>query len=400
MLSKNVAVVYFAGLLQGLALVSFPAISSIFTNPQEFNLSSLEYGSLFIPQAILSIIASFWSTRLVQCKSIKFVFLVGLAANLLSMFLLAISSFFIKGQTVAYGILLLATASLGIGFGLTVPSLNNFAAQFFPKKIDSAVLVLNALLGLGTALAPLLVVVFIDFGFWWGLPSLLTILLLGLLLFCLPLFLQGKTNTMQQDTHYKKQAALPKLFWLFAVFALLYGILETINGTWATIYMNKNQHATTALSSLALGLFWSMVTFGRIFFSVIVRFFSSQSTFCLLPFVIAIAFLMITFLPSYNAHLGVLAFGLAGLGCSALLPLIISFGDQMFPKIETSIAGNLIASYLLGYGIAAFGIGSLQEWAGWNLPTIFGIGTVIAIVLGILSFMIKSKIRAKDLQKR
>ena len=35
---------------------------------------------------------------------------------------------------VAYGILLLATASLGVGFGLTVPALNTFAAAFFPQR--------------------------------------------------------------------------------------------------------------------------------------------------------------------------------------------------------------------------------------------------------------------------
>lgn len=314
------------------------------------------------------------------------------------MFLLGISSFFVK-QPIAYGILLLATTSLGIGFGLTVPSLNNFAAQFYPKRIDSAVLVLNALLGLGTALAPILVMIFIDFGFWWGLPSLLAILLLSLLLFSFPLSLHGKTENMRHHANYKKES-VPKLFWLFAVFALLYGLLETINGNWAMIFMNKNLHATANLASLALSLFWTMVTLGRIFFSVIARFFSSQKTFCLLPFVIAIAFLMITFLSSGNARLGALAFGLAGIGCSALLPLVISFGDQLFPKIETSIAGNLIASYLLGYGIAAFGIGSLQDWIGGSLLTIFGIGTIIAILLGILSFIISKKIRSVGLQKR
>ena len=57
--------------------------------------------------------------------------------------------------------LLLATTSLGIGFGFTVPALNTFTAAFNPTKVDSAVLVLNALLGLGTALAPLFVAVFV-----------------------------------------------------------------------------------------------------------------------------------------------------------------------------------------------------------------------------------------------
>lgn len=398
MLSKNVVVVYLAGLLQGLALVCFPATSAIFTNPHEFNLSSSEYGGLFVPQAILSIIAALLSNKFAQLKSIKLVFLVGLAANLLSMLLLCLSAFFIEEQAVAYGILLFATASLGIGFGLTVPSLNNFAALFFPKKIDSAVLVLNALLGLGTALAPILVVIFIKFGFWWGLPSLLALLLLALLLYSFPLSLEEKTKNELPGANLQEKSPFPKLFWLFALFALFYGILETFNGNWATIYMHKNLHTTTSIASLALALFWTMVTLGRIFFSVIARFFSSQRAFCLLPFVIAIAFLIISFLSFGKGVIGVLTFGLAGLGCSALLPLIISFGVQAFPTIHNSVPGNLIAIYLLGYGIAAFGVGSLQQWVGWDLPIMFGLGAILAIILGVLSFLIKIKITSKELK--
>ena len=59
--------------------------------------------------------------------------------------------------------------------------------------------------------------------------------------------------------------------------------------------------------------------------------------------------------------LGILAFGLAGLGCSALLPLTISFGQEELTAIAASVAGGLIAFYQMGYGIAAFGVGPLQS---------------------------------------
>ena len=50
-------------------------------------------------------------------------------------------------RRVAYALLLFATSSLGVGFGFTVPALNTFTAAFNPDKVDSSVLVLNALLG-------------------------------------------------------------------------------------------------------------------------------------------------------------------------------------------------------------------------------------------------------------
>ena len=51
-----------------------------------------------------------------------------------------------------------------------VPALNTFTAAFHPDGVDKAVLTLNALLGLGTALAPVFVAIFVGVGAWWGLP--------------------------------------------------------------------------------------------------------------------------------------------------------------------------------------------------------------------------------------
>ena len=37
---------------------------------------------------------------------------------------------------------------------------------------------------------------------------------------------------------------LPARFWVFAGFALLYGMVETINGNWATVYMSSSLGAS------------------------------------------------------------------------------------------------------------------------------------------------------------
>ena len=67
-------------------------------------------------------------------------------------------------------LLLVATASLGLGFGLTLGSISTYAGAFQPQRRDVALTALNVLLGLGTALSPLLVAVFLDIGKWWYLP--------------------------------------------------------------------------------------------------------------------------------------------------------------------------------------------------------------------------------------
>jgi hypothetical protein len=55
--------------------------------------------------------------------------------------------------------------------------------------------------------------------------------------------------------------------------------------------------------------------------------------------------------------------------------------------LGASVPGGVIAFYQLGYGIAAFGAGPLQD-AGVGLPTIFGFTAVAAVVMGGLSFVL------------
>ena len=80
-------------------------------------------------------------------------------------------------------------------------------------------------------------------------------------------------------------------------------------------------------------------------------------------------------------------FALAGLGCSALLPLTISFGEEDLTAMAAAMAGGVIAFYQLGYGIAAFGVGPLHD-AGISLSRIFGFTAIIAATMGLLSFFI------------
>ncbi len=168
---------------------------------------------------------------------------------------------------------------------------------------------------------------------------------------------------------------------------MLYGFCETLNGNWSQLDMTDELGASTTEAALALTAFWGMVTVGRVLFAAIQRRFPSRLTFHLLPFVLAGAFVIIAVLPDDEPALGVLAFGLAGLGCSALLPLTISFGQEELKAFAAGTAGGVIAFYQLGYGIAAFGVGPLLN-GGVGLPTIYAFSAVIAACMGVWSFAV------------
>jgi MFS family permease len=230
----------------------------------------------------------------------KRVYLAGLVAGLCSMGLLIVSAYVSDRQSLAYPLLLLATAFLGAGFGLTVPALNTLAAAFHREATNRAILVLNALLGLGTVLAPVFVA------------------------------------------------------------------------------------------------FWGMVTLGRVLFAALERSLPPRVTYHLLPFVLAAAFVVIALLPNDSPWLGVLVFALAGLGCSALLPLTISFGQDELTTFSAAVAGGVIACYQLGYGIAAFGVGPLLDH-GVGLPTIYWAAAVVALGLAAMSLMVARRPRTASL---
>jgi len=271
-----------------------------------------------------------------------------------------------------------------------VPAFNTFTAAFFPRKVDQAILTLNALLGLGTALAPIFATIFVGVGFWWGLPLLMGALTLALIFFTLQLPLHDGKATEPTPTQ-GTTSSIPARFWLYAAFALVYGICETMSGNWATVYMSTTLGASTTLSSLSLTLFWVMVTAGRILFAATEKWVPERWTYRALPVVMTLAFVATAAVPKDQPVLAILCFGLAGLGCSALLPLVISFGQEELTTMSVAVAGGLIGFYQMGYGIAAFGVGPLQSGAGWSLAEIYRGAAFFALALAVLAFLIIGK---------
>jgi fucose permease len=390
---REIGLVYLAGLVQGVALVTFPAASSIFTNPQDYGFSSTQYGAMFLPQVVLAILASSLAPAFARRWTLKRVLLLGLGSDLVSMTLLALSSLVMSSGSLAYGMLLLATAALGLGFGATIMALNTFAEAFFPDRADSAVLALNALLGTGTALAPLFVAVFLGLGVWWLLPVLVGAALLVLLLFSTRAPLQTAADRgAPGNTGFLR--GLPRRFWLYAATVLLYGIVETVNGNWSTLYLTQQRGVPTQWASLALTAFWAMVTIGRVLVALVSSRVPSRWIYPGLPVLLVLAFLLVAQVSTASG--GILAFGLAGLACSAFLPLSISFGGQEFPHLTAVVSGELIAFYQVGYGIAAFGVGPLHDKAGIPLSAIYAGASLVAGAMIVLAFIVAKLLKAKS----
>jgi predicted MFS family arabinose efflux permease len=234
------------------------------------------------------------------------------------------------------------------------------------------------------------VAVFVGLGFWWGLPLTSAVLLAALTAVSVTLPLRADAPAPRGAA--RAGRGIPSRFWVFAAFAVLYGICETLNGNWSQLDMTSELGASTTEAALALTAFWAMVTVGRVVFAAIERRVPSRLTYNVLPFLLAGTFVLIGFLPDGGVVLGVLAFALAGLGCSALLPLTIGFGQEELVSMSAAAAGGVIAFYQVGYGLAAFGVGPLLDH-DVELPTVYKLAAFVAAVMGLVSLVVTRRRR-------
>lgn len=267
-----------------------------------------------------------------------------------------------------------------------MPALNVLVVGLRPRTADQGVLLLNAMLGVGTALAPLLLALFSDLGIWWGLPLSLVATLAALLIIGhrLPLRVTPPMSTTA------RRSPIPSRFWLFAGVAVLYGVCETISGNWSGPTMSTQFHADATLAAVALSAFWAAMTAGRLLFAAMEKVVPARWIFRLMPILAVAAYGAIGLLPDPTPALGIGLFAAAGLGCAAVLPSTISFGQADLTQMRGSADGTLIAFYQIGYAAAAFSVAPLVA-AGLDITTIFVAAATAAAIMIVGIFWITTR---------
>ena len=281
--------------------------------------------------------------------------LVGLAADTVAMALLVISNS-VRTDAVAFPMLLVVTGCLGLGFGLTLGSISTYAGAFQPQRREVALTALNVLLGLGTALSPLLIAVFLDIGEWWYLPLLTAIGLAAVLVVTL-----GQPLVAERRRSRRRPARPTDSASLLAVRRrprrLRRGRDDVRElGHHPARRRRRRRHLGDLRARRVLGgghrrsRSSSPSSSDRV---------GSTRIYVVLPWAIAVALLIAPAADSAGA--GIAVFALAGLACSGFFPMTIGYGESSFPGMVELAAGWLIAAYQIGYGLAAFGGGALQE---------------------------------------
>ena len=383
----EISLVYFAAVVQGLALVTFPAASAIFTSPEGFGFDSTRYGTMFLPQVVLAVLASGLAPKLARRWGLRRILLVGFAGDLISMALLAASRLLLDAPDLAFGLLLVATGALGLGFGATVMALNTYAETFFPDNADRAVLLLNALLGLGTALAPVLVAVSVVIGAWWLLPGRRGMHSGVDLCDCSDAAAESpsRDRPVRRLSHDQLVESAASLLALCQRGICLWhpGDAQRQLGD-AVSQRRAGRVGTRCLvrADCLLGLRDGGARAHCGDFQAC----ASPLDYFGLTILLVLVFQLASRVQTETG--GIIAFGIVGLACSAFLPLSISFGGKEFPRLSAVMAGELIAFYQIGYGVAAFGIGPLHDLIGLPFSTIFASGSIVAALLAVIALFV------------
>ena len=380
-----VLVVYAAALLQGMTLVSFPAMSAVLK--EALALSDADYGVIFLPQVALAIIGAIAGGALAQRLGLAALLTLSLAANAASQAFLTATDFVPPDS--GFALLNVGTAFAGLGFGLIGAPVNVYPRLLFPVRSETAIVAAHTMIGLGLAVGPLIAGVFVDFGTWYAfavvLAAVCALNAFAVLVVRLP-------QAEMRETNGKEGAVRPAKtlgFWLFATIAVLYAFAEGTFSNWAVIFLRDSKGLSDIIAGYALSAFWGALVAGRLLVSVLIVRVPARVIWLTLPVLMIAAFWLIPLADS--AVTGIGAFALAGLACSAFLPLTISLAIDRFPDSVAWVSSMLIAALMAGVGVGSWLVGALQ--AVFPLDALYRLSSFYPLMVLLLAALVLSMSR-------
>jgi fucose permease len=375
--TQRVLVVYGAGVLQGAAFVLVPSLGRILA-AAPYRLDAAAYGVLYLPEIAGAILGALAAGRVARRFGDGALLRTGLVVNAVGMGLLALASL-LRGRG-AYLAILAETLCLGVGFGLTLATLNPSAARLFAKHPTTAVTALNGLVGGATALAPLALELARRLGHWGLLPLALAA---GFVLGATLAPPSGQSDTGAAA----RRPGIVTAMLPFAFAVLIYAVAEGTFSSWAQIYVARQGGVDAARAALALSAFWAGLTLLRLVLGVVPEHGASRRVLFLLSALgIGAAFAVLSRSTGTDALIA--GFGAAGAACSIYYPYAMAFGLARWPDRPVVLAGLLVAALMIGEGTGSLVPGALQRLVG--LRSIYLAASALALPLAYFAWRLSS----------
>lgn len=379
----TIVVVFILAFLTGVNFVVFPALGTAFTDRSLFGLSSSQFGNLFIPQVICIIISCLGAPFLVNKLGPKIVLGSGLVLMIISTGIVWLLQYDMNSQLM-FPILMMLVACMGLGFGLSITTLNPLAASLFEEGKSSAILLLQFLVGLGTSTSPLMMNLIGDVKNWMYVPgSIFIVVSMACLAF---LFLKLEKGTFFE---LPSQLRIPRKLWIFFAVIVLYGCIEGTFGSFGGIIL-KNKGLDNNKASLGLSLFWEGIALNRLLFGLFAKKNDLSGIFLFSPLLVGILLFILLIDPNINILLVLMFF--TGFFMGSIFPGSIGWGTVEFPTLSVLVSGFLMAANQIGTGVVTNVLGNFSSYTSEILG--FLIFCTI-IIFGIL-FYLKRNSKIKE----
>ncbi len=322
-----------------------------------FHLSATRAGRLFALYYLPYVVTTFVSGALCDLFGKKPVLVASQAFLALGFFVVSLADQF---TTIEWGVFL-----AGIGGGFCEAPLTGLLSRVFPGREGYALNLSQISFGLGAASGPYLAGFLLERELSWRVlyfvPGIFSVLLFALLLRERELFAEGKNEvfslrSLQALGEWKTLLCASFL----AIF--LYVGAEIGTSAWVSTYFVRELQRGFSLAGAAMGIFWGMITVGRLVFGLLAR---KVSYLLLLRLLILWSFFaLLLFNLTRNVPVVLFALLALGLGFSAVWPLIVAWVAQRVDTLQATAIGLTVAAGGLGALFFPWFMGILADRVG------------------------------------
>ena len=383
----KLSVILFTAWVQGLCITLIPGSSFIYKAVERHAISDQQYGILFLPLIIGSIVINLFFKKIILRFRPQHVFRLSIFFHFAFVVLWSGLGISVAHNFLSFILLCASNLCLGVGFGLLITFLTLMAVQLYPDKRDAVLAALHGVIGVGAALLPqVLQLLFAKSNWLWS--GILIVSLFGLVFLINFILKIDYEETEKIKQHMLKSIEKsnatwplgPKIF-LGAIFC--YGIIEAMVSNWCGVFLIEEKSFSYASATVALSSFWLFITAGRIFATIYSIKFDSRKIFMISPLIIiAGLFAMIAYQQEKATFL---IFALMGLGCSYFFPLAVSLSTTYFDLWREKIAGYSVVSLMAGVGVGSSLTGLLRNLNWVNLNQCFLGASMISGIMFIVA---------------
>jgi hypothetical protein len=396
------------GFVQGAVLVSFCAYSRPLLTMHYYHLSPAQYAELFIPEILTVLTFAVVAIGVTSRFAARRVFVAGLASELAALLLMLVTVIIGNSDHADYPILLIASALVGTGFGLTIPVLIQHIVNFSAVSPDTDIFALNISLAVGVAVTPVITIAIVRVGLGWIILAVLAAAEVALIVVSprLPLPRACSRSARTSIAHLSPWNGHPQTdgiwntatrgdpdsgnpgFGLLLPLICVLGLGAALCVAWSQASMLPGHHMPIAYRSLLLGGFWAaMLIIGRIVFGAADRRRTWSRSLSLAPFLVALVVVAIGLAVRQSEMAGIGIFLLAAFACAAFLPLTARAGHEGLTVMSLALAAAAVGFYPIGLGMAAATWHSIRH-AGAGMAITFAVTGLVALAAGVVSVVI------------